>query len=66
MGNIQSRRGSVCVVLCEPSRQLSMSMSDGFAACLQAARLLHKVLNQTVQILIINDFRLVQASRLER
>ena len=33
---------------------------------LQAARLLHKLLNQTVQILIINDFRLVQASRLER
>ena len=34
MGNIQSRRGSVWVVLCEPSRRLSMS--DGFAACLQA------------------------------
>ena len=54
-----------CVVRAA-SRRLSMSMSDGFAACLQAARLLHKVLNQTVQILIINDFRLVQASRLER
>ena len=52
-----------CVVRAASRR---LSMSDGFAACLQAARLLHKVLNQTVQILIINDFRLVQASRLDR
>ena len=47
--------------LCCASRRLSMS--NRFAVCLQAARLLHKLLNQTAQILIINDFRLVQASR---